>query len=742
MPMGKGYGPFSRRQTGGGAFGAPLTEQERREQAAMFGLIMPEPRPADPHTGMTHGGDPADPDAALRSWLVGESNRRQGRDPGFAPQSDLDKFFGPAKFLGEQVGKVLYDVAPVTGDIRAGEESYKFGLKAQEALQRGDYLGALDNWVGSASTAVMAIPIIGAVARGTRNITDGAVDGIQALVRSLERQNLPTEKRAGAMAVKKGNLVGVPPSVANAEDPSKALTAHHRRMRQSARDGEEYRFWYELSQGAISGAGKGDVNSQRTLAGLLSVYSQNTAVPANARNAFKAAYQHAYGVPLKAGRFGSMDAEAARIAAGEDPLIVLQSKVLGTNAKRMNFYMNLYDHVEPKLRGAVTVDLWMARAYGYPSDTLSAKQVEFIQNDVKRIAKELGWEPKQVQAAMWVQSLARSSGKPASSAAADFASEAERMMGQISWETAPSRPGGHLPEYHGAPFEQRVEFNELASKAMLDDAGNDMLAQEYGLVHMRDIDGVGVWKGDINPGTQTMVVMPEAALNKAGTITPEATAQIEAYAAARGELLQQEAVAWFRPFYSDSAFRRNGVEINLGRPMTKEEHELIYDIAQQELGTAEIPPVTTERGASFLSFEHFGAADNKGIKQINAEFQRKMDRVADRFAAEGTFDGEIDQVYFESEGNLVSDITEAMPNGGNYQAARSGRGRSDIPGAGDNAVLGEVQGRLDDVALLFQSRYGWTPHPDVVERIARRSQGSAPAAAAAPVVPPQAVKQN
>jgi hypothetical protein len=69
MPMGNGYGPFSRRQTGGGAFGAPLTERERRRQAAMFGTIMPEPRPTDPHAGMTHGGDPADPDAALRPWM-------------------------------------------------------------------------------------------------------------------------------------------------------------------------------------------------------------------------------------------------------------------------------------------------------------------------------------------------------------------------------------------------------------------------------------------------------------------------------------------------------------------------------------------------------------------------------------------------------------------------------------------------------------------------------------------------
>lgn len=106
MPMGNG--PFSRRQTGGGAFGAPLTEQERRRQAAMFGTIMPDPRPADPHAGMTHGGDPADPDAALRAFLVGESNRLQGRDPGWAPQEDFDRFFGPAKFLGDETKTVLY----------------------------------------------------------------------------------------------------------------------------------------------------------------------------------------------------------------------------------------------------------------------------------------------------------------------------------------------------------------------------------------------------------------------------------------------------------------------------------------------------------------------------------------------------------------------------------------------------------------------------------------------------------
>lgn len=660
----------------------------------------------NPNVGMLgQRNAPDDSDAVLRSMLVGQN---PGSDSGYAGGiSKLDRSrlgAGPFGIMRDMLTFGL-DVAPGSGDIIAGEESYEFGRKAQAALERGDLLGALDNWGGSAAMAVTAIPVLGTLARGTRKATDAVGEGIMALLRS---QNKATEKRAGALAVKKGNLVGVPPAVAQADDPSKALTAHHRKMRQSARDGEQYRFWYELSQEAMVKAGRGDADAQRTLGGLLATFSQNTRVPPNARDAFRAAYQDAYGMTIKGGRFPNMTAEANRIAAGEDPLVVLQSKSLGPNSKRMNFYMNLYDHVEPSLRGAVTVDLWMARQYGYPNDTLTAKQVEFIQNDVRRIARELGWEPKQVQAAMWVQSLSKATGRPLREAGADFGAEAERMMGQISSETAPSVSGGHLPEYHAAPLEQQIEFHELSSQAFLDDAGNDMLAAEYGLAHFRDVDGVGLWEGATNPGTQHMVVMPEIALGKRG-LPVEVVAQVEAYAAARGYLSHQDAVAWHRPFYREAQKHNNGVQINIGRVMTREEHQQIYRMTQDEFGHDYLPPITTERGATFLNFD----GDNKA-------FRAKMDKVADRWAAEGSFDGIIDQVYFASEGRLVEASSEALPNGGNYQATYSGRGRSDLPGGGDNAVLRQIQERQDAVAAHAQRQWGWTPHPDVAARLEAR----------------------
>lgn len=55
---------------------------------------------------------------------------------------------------------------------------------------------------------------------------------------------------------------------------------------------------------------------------------------------------------------------------------------------------------------AVVLDIWMARLFNVDPLKLSTKQVrEPLQDRVRRCARRLDWEPRQVQAALWAWSM-------------------------------------------------------------------------------------------------------------------------------------------------------------------------------------------------------------------------------------------------------------------------------------------------------------------------------------------------
>ena len=182
---------------------------------------------------------------------------------------------------------------------------------------------------------------------------------------------------------------------------------------------------------------------------------------------------------------------------------------------------------------------------------------------MNRLAQELGWEPQQVQAAIWVAMKARmensgvkkrteassekngwirfdyplKNGKPTKTrvildaqkhrdnwlkhameheptkddteqAKFDFSDGVRRHIGQISWEARPGRSTNVLPGVNDAPYEQQVEFQQAVQKALLDDDGIDLLAYKLGLlVDGPDILAPGVWQGEVAAGMQKLVAM-------------------------------------------------------------------------------------------------------------------------------------------------------------------------------------------------------------------------------------------
>jgi hypothetical protein len=118
---------------------------------------------------------------------------------------------------------------------------------------------------------------------------------------------------------------------------------------------------------------------------FLSATSPNNTVAGNVTQALKAYRQWRLGQPFEG--FLPVHAEALeKIAKGED---------FG-GLKVHSFLANLAGDPEP-----VTVDRWIRRAFGFDKKTITDPQYKFMDYTLTQIARRVGMEPRQVQAAIW-----------------------------------------------------------------------------------------------------------------------------------------------------------------------------------------------------------------------------------------------------------------------------------------------------------------------------------------------------
>lgn len=226
---------------------------------------------------------------------------------------------------------------------------------------------------------------------------------------------------------KGGKLKGAPEDVNSVED----WEAVQQLVLQLVREGEAGRLWYERSAEAVLQAVDGDFVLAEKLVQLLAIYSPQAYVPVNTMLAVRAFTQWRTGVPFE--DFGvssaSKDATARAVLYEDQPF---------QGRKTNSFYLNLMHRlvelagdrdleamkIEPELlaqlKGPVTSDMWVFRAYGYRNDKagndLGAGRYSFTENSLNNIAARLNqtlgldeqaWLPHQVQAAMWTAIKAR-----------------------------------------------------------------------------------------------------------------------------------------------------------------------------------------------------------------------------------------------------------------------------------------------------------------------------------------------
>lgn len=546
----------------------------------------------------------------------------------------------------------------------------------------------------------------------------------------------------GHKRTKDGVYVGAPAGMTSAK-----LGALRTRLKALAKEGEPGRFWHEDSSQLILAAAEGDKGLAEKVAGLLAIYSPQATVSANTSMGLKALYQWMNGDPIKA-RFGAQDKKAQAWMDGtigeKDALQI----------KTGNFFKNLMRKIDEDRYGfekqGATIDMWMARVFGYGSKAIGSEaRYLFAEREVTKLADELGWEPQQVQAALWVaiksrieaiagqaREIGQKNGwlerkvtkvggkeniswppKDAESreqyealilkmalateadpsgltkAAYHFGTALRERVGQISWEAMPGKTTGVLPGIFAAPLEQQTEYLVAMDKALRDENGQDLIAKKLGLPVIGTAMGPSAWQMNVGAGAQTEVAISTERDqgNKKISVSAPARNLLNTYAAIRGYVLSQEAVVWHYPIFDASKKNANGVQLDFGRDPTHDEVVSLYNAINAVSGRDDWAPAYVPGvGVRILNFSEVA----------NPEFHKLVKKAL----VDSTFDfGEVGFSTFQSDGEYISNDWEKNRDGEDYRQRISGSGRPDLQGW----VESELHPRAERINQEFAEKYGW-----------------------------------
>jgi hypothetical protein len=417
-----------------------------------------------------------------------------------------------------------------------------------------------------------------------------------------------------------------------------------------------------------------------------------------------------------AGRFSEQDRTAIEWLRSD---VTDENFAESFGIKRFPFFLNIMRAIDPKnyeLGQGVTVDLWMMRAFGFDQEAPTDAQSAFVATEIKALADAMGWEKQQAQAAVWVAIKARweyiqkvakqkavdmgmagltpqKKGAPLfdvigntreeqienekaiigvfrtealkvtkaevtkklEESKADFADNLANHYATISWEAEPStKLGSNL---NALSLEDKIMLQtEIARLLTNPKTGREFLAEWLDLLGADQVIGPGAWDMNVGSTVQNSVIVP--VMHKPGKVKAaqkEAAQAMDGYAAILGYLLQQDAVAWHKPFYSATLKDSNGVEIAVKGTLSHAKTQKFYDEIVELTGEPDFAPIILDGAVRVLNFTSMN----------NREFHSLIDEAATRAGINGAME------VFQSDGNLVFNDWTDNKKGQSYVEAIS-----------------------------------------------------------------------
>ena len=419
----------------------------------------------------------------------------------------------------------------------------------------------------------------------------------------------------------------------------------------------------------------------------------------------------------KAGRFSEQDRTALEWLQSDH---TDENFVEKFGSKRFPFFTNIMRAIDPatyELGQGATVDLWMMRAFGYHTEAPTDPQNAFAATEIRKIAEKMGWEKQQAQAAIWVAIKARweyiqkvakqravdegkavwvkgAKGAPVfevsgstreqqlefekdiisifreeafrvsvkeltkklNESAQDFADYMERHYATMSWEAEPSTKLGL--DFGKLPLAAKIEMQaEIAALLTNPKTGREFLAEWLGLLGNQQFVGPGAWELSVGAAVQNTLVVPPQHKAKGAEASKNAAESMNAMAAIYGFLLQQDAVAWHRPFYGRTLKGSNGLEI-VGPTLTYGQTKRLY---VEILRAAAAQNVAPETAMEFAPIVLDGATRVLNFTSIpNRQFHKIIEAAANEAGLSGTIE------VFESDGGYIFNDWIENPNGEGY----------------------------------------------------------------------------
>ena len=414
-------------------------------------------------------------------------------------------------------------------------------------------------------------------------------------------------------------LTGAPPNIRTEEDRAALVE----KFRQMALVGEAGRFWYDQSAEGFLAAAHGDRLAAMKMAALAALYSPKTPVPDNGRRAILAYYDALHDMAIEA----SGTHPAVKMKAQQVMDATSFEGVLGVfrGQKVSAFQQNLIDMFAPGHADAdaVTIDIWMMRAAGFENEAPSEAQYGWTSEVVRDVAKQLGWKPKEVQAAVWIAQKAETEKTSTKKAGFHFGDSFLRIGAQFDAESMPTSElrDQLTPGIENATAEQLQAYH-AAKMAAVQDA-----LKTIGAALSSAPTGFGYWLGETNPVTAFYVPAPFLGGFDEGRLSQGARAELELVGRVLFSVLgDQNAIGVMRPYPAKNLSSANGLHYTLARELNRQEMAEL-SAAFEKLGYNAWIDAADPKNIKFVHDADTWTSDPKSAKKFHNDVRGIMQTV-------------------------------------------------------------------------------------------------------------------